>query len=106
LLPIPNTPTATWLPTADVQEYFSKAAGKSLKPLFDLYLTINKLEVQRKRPAPGDKYLIQLQKLIMPLPLDVTTDRGYQTIRVPVDRKRYPGGTLTVKPQTGTMPGI
>ena len=62
--------------TDDVEQYFSKAYGKSLKPLFDFYLrTTNKLEVSVKA-RPKDKYLISLQNIGTDLPIDITTDAG------------------------------
>jgi hypothetical protein len=62
--------------TDDVEQYFSKAYGKSLKPLFDFYLrTTNKLEVSVKA-RPRDKYLITLLNIGTELPVDVTTDTG------------------------------
>jgi aminopeptidase N len=83
--------------TADVQEYFSKAAGINLKPLFDLYIySVNKLEVHVTAKR-GDKYLIQLQNIDMLLPTDITIDGV--TKRYTLDKK---GITLTSK----TMPVI
>jgi aminopeptidase N len=68
--------------TDDVEQYFSKAYGQSLKPLFDLYLrTTNKLEVNVKA-RPNDKYLIKLQNININLPLDITTDAGIQHVVV------------------------
>jgi len=65
-----------------------------LKPLFDLYLrTINKLEIHIKQ-MPNNKYLIQLQNIGIPLPLDVTTDEG--TKRMTIDAK---GITVVSKTQ-------
>jgi aminopeptidase N len=62
--------------TDDVEQYFSKAYGKSLKPLFDFYLrTTNKLEVSVKA-RPRDKYVITLLNIGTDLPVDVTTDTG------------------------------
>lgn len=69
--------------TDDVEQYFSKAYGRSLKPLFDLYLrTTNKLEVDVKERQPG-KYLIRLQNIDMELPIDITTDKGQQRMMIP-----------------------
>ncbi|TSD66639.1 M1 family metallopeptidase [Inquilinus sp. KBS0705] len=66
--------------TDDVEQYFSKAYGKSLKPLFDLYLrTTNKLDVNVHQTAP-DKYIVKLTNIDMPLPVDITTDAGTQRI--------------------------
>ena len=71
--------------TDEVEQFFSKASGRDLKPLFDLYLrTINKLEVHIKS-LPKDKYLIQLQNMGIPLPMEITTDSG--TKRIIVDTK-------------------
>jgi aminopeptidase N len=71
--------------TDDVEQFFSKESGKDLKPLFDLYLrTINKLDISIKAQR-GDKYLIQLQNIAIPLPIDITTDAG--TKRMMVDSK-------------------
>ncbi|MDB5288204.1 MAG: hypothetical protein JWR05_3153 [Mucilaginibacter sp.] len=69
--------------TDDVEQYFSKAYGHSLKPLFNFYLrTTNKLEVSVKQ-RPGDKYFIKLQNIDMDLPLDITTDEGVKRITIP-----------------------
>jgi len=71
--------------TDDVEQFFSKESGKDLKPLFDLYLrSVNKLEVHIKQ-QPRNKYLIQLDNISIPLPIDVTTDAG--TKRMIIDSK-------------------
>jgi aminopeptidase N len=68
--------------TDDVEQYFSKANGKSLKPLFDMYLrTTNKLEVSVKENR-NNRYLIKLQNITMDLPLEVTTDAGIKRMTV------------------------
>jgi aminopeptidase N len=62
--------------TADVEQYFSKVAGADLKPLFNLFLyTTNKLEIHVKQMT-GDRYVLQLTNIAMPLPVDVLTDTG------------------------------
>jgi len=71
--------------TDDVEHFFSKESGRDLKPVFDLYLrTINKLEVHVKQ-MPNNRYLVQLQNMSIPLPIDVTTDSG--TKRMTIDSK-------------------
>ena len=71
--------------TDDVEQFFSEESGKDLKPLFDLYLrSVNKLDISIKAQR-GDKYLIQLQNISIPLPVDITTDAG--TKRMMVDSK-------------------
>jgi hypothetical protein len=66
--------------------------------LFDMYLrTIDKLQIS-VIPARGDnKYLIKLDNISMPLPIDITTDAGTQ--RMVVDSK---GISITSK----TMPVV
>ena len=71
--------------TDDVEQFFSKEAGRDLKPLFDMYLrTINKLEIHVQQ-LPRDKYLLKLQNIDIPLPVDITTDSG--TKRMVIDSK-------------------
>ena len=68
--------------TDDVQQFFSKESGMDMKPLFDLYLrTTNKLQVHVKT-MNGDKYLISLANITMPLPMDVRTDAGIKRVLV------------------------
>ncbi|HZY38531.1 MAG TPA: M1 family metallopeptidase [Mucilaginibacter sp.] len=79
--------------TDDVEQFFSKEAGQDLKPLFNLYLyTVDKLDVYVKQ-LPGDEYLIQLQNMSIPLPLDISSDAG--TKRLVVNTKG-----ITVKSKT------
>jgi len=69
----------------DVEQFFSNESGRNLKPLFDLYLrTINKLEIHIKQ-MPNNRYLVQLQNMNIPLPMDITTDAG--TKRLTIDSK-------------------
>jgi len=82
--------------TEDVEQFFTKESGRDLKPLFNLYLrTTDKLEVHIKT-LPGNKYLVQLANINIPLPLDITTDAGAK--RVMVDNKgvRIDSKTLPV----------
>ena len=66
--------------TDDVEQFFSQNTGTDLKPLFNLYLrTTDKLEVHLKS-LPGNKYLVQLQNISIPLPLDIATDSGVKHI--------------------------
>lgn len=71
--------------TDDVEQFFTKESGRDLKPLFDLYLrTINKLEVHIQK-LPNNRYLVLLQNISIPLPVDITTDGGIK--RMMVDSK-------------------
>ncbi len=66
--------------TDDVEQFFTKESGRNLKPLFDLYLrTTAKLEIH-VQAKPGNKYLIQLTNIGIPLPMDVVTDSGIKHI--------------------------
>ena len=79
--------------TADVEKLFSGAYGKSLDPLFHLFLfTTNSLEVHVKKTNENE-YQVKLLNLDMTVPIDVQTDSGIQ--RIMTDKK----GT-TVKSKT------
>lgn len=71
--------------TDDVEKLFSTAYGKSLKPLFHLFLyTTDKLEIYVKQTGEND-YQVKLLNLNMSIPLDIKTDQGIK--RVMVDKK-------------------
>jgi aminopeptidase N len=68
--------------TDDVEKLFSSAYGKSLQPLFHLYLyTNNKIEILVEKTG-DDKYMIKLLNMDMALPLNIITDAGNQKIIV------------------------
>ena len=69
--------------TKDVEQLFSKAAGKDLKPFFDFYLrTTNKFEILVKQTAE-DKYKISLLNFTgMPLPVEITTHEGVKKLMI------------------------
>ncbi len=68
--------------TNDVEKLFSAAYGKSLSPMFDLFLrTTNKLEILAKQ-KDVNKYDIQLINLDMDLPIEITTSDGKQKILI------------------------
>ena len=78
--------------TADVEKLFSRAYGKSLDPLFHLFLyTTDMLEVSVKK-IKENEYQVKLLNLNMSIPIDVQTDLGIQ--RLMVDKK---GITITSK---------
>jgi aminopeptidase N len=78
--------------TADVEKLFSGAYGKSLNPLFHLFLyTTDKLEIHVKQTGET-RYLVKLQNLDGPWPLDIQTDEGIK--RMMFDKK---GITVTSK---------
>ncbi len=68
--------------TDDVEKLFSTAYGKSLKPLFQLYLyTIDKVEIHVKQ-TDAEKYLVKLVNIDMELPIDIITASGKQKLLV------------------------
>ena len=68
--------------TNDVEKLFSTAYGKSLKPVFDLYLrTTNKLEISL-RLTGDDTYRVQLLNLDYEIPIEVLTSTGKQKILI------------------------
>jgi hypothetical protein len=76
----PQYTYSNFITTDDVEQLFSKAAGKNLKPLFDFYLrTIKKLEITVLQTGYHE-YGIKATNLPMPLPIDVLTDAGIKQI--------------------------
>ena len=68
--------------TDDVEKLFSGDYGQSLKPVFDLFLrTTKKLEIDIKQ-TDTEKYIIRLTNAGMPLPLDISTDKGIERLIV------------------------
>jgi aminopeptidase N len=66
----------TLVTTDDVERLFSKESGKSLKPLFDLYLrTIQKVEVNVKQLS-DTTYQVRLNNLDGSWPFEVETPQG------------------------------
>jgi aminopeptidase N len=62
--------------TQALEDYFNKASGQNLDPLFHLYLyTTDLLEVEVKQKN-ATQYLIRLNNMPMTLPLDITTNNG------------------------------
>ncbi|MDW8331960.1 MAG: M1 family metallopeptidase [Cyclobacteriaceae bacterium] len=85
----PNTVT-----TDDVEQLFSSAYGRSLKPLFDLYLrTTQKLDIQLVQT--GDKqFRISLLNLDDEIPVDIVTSTGRQRMMVGKNPKQIISDTL------------
>ena len=78
--------------TTDVEKLFSGAFGKSLDPLFHLFLyTTDMIEVSVKK-AKENEYQVKLENLDMTIPIDIQTDTGIQ--RMMIDKK---GSVVTSK---------
>ncbi len=76
----PQYTYSNFVTTDDVEQLFSKAIGKDLKPLFDFYLrTTKKLEITIKQSGYNE-YSIRSINLPMPLSIDVLTDTGTRQI--------------------------
>jgi len=76
----PQYTYSNFVTTDDVEQLFSKASGKNLKPLFDFYLrTTKKLDITI-RQIGYHEYAIQSANLPMPLAIDVVTDTGTKRI--------------------------
>lgn len=68
--------------TDDVEKYFSKASGKDLKPLFDLFLrTTDKLTVSVKQTGEN-KYSIKILNPGIYIPIDIQTDKGIERMNL------------------------
>ncbi len=62
--------------TKDMEEYFSAAAGKNLKALFDFYLrTTNTMDFELKQTRP-DTWMFNIKNSPMDLPVDIQTSNG------------------------------
>jgi aminopeptidase N len=87
--------------TADIEQLFSSAYGKSLQPLFHLFLyTTDKLEIQVKQ-TEENKYVVKLLNVDMPLPINILTDAGIQ--HLVIDKK---GITVTSKTPLQVDPDV
>jgi len=86
--------------TDDVEQLFSKAAGKELKPLFDFYLrTTNKLKIEIRQTG-YEEYEIRSTNLPIPLQVDVSTDSGNKQITLTEKWSRIKSSTpLLVDPK-------
>lgn len=71
--------------TDDVENLFSTASGKKLKPFFDFYLrTTNVLDVNVKEIG-FQKYQIKLTNFFMPLPFDIISNDKMNKIIIPAE---------------------
>ena len=66
--------------TDDVEQLFSKASGKELKPLFDFYLRTTKLLEITIKQSGFNEYAISSKNVPMSLPIDILTDNGTEQI--------------------------
>ena len=66
--------------TDDVEQLFSKASGKALKPLFDFYLRTTKLLEITVKQTGFNEYAIRSENLPMALPVDILTGSGTEQI--------------------------
>lgn len=83
--------------TTDVEQLFSKASGKNLKPFFDFYLrTTDVLDINVKETG-YHKYEVKLDNYFMDLPVEVRT--GNKTEKIMMTKE---GITLN----SNTPPGV
>lgn len=76
---------SNFVTTGDVEQLFSKAAGKDLKPLFDFYLrTTKKLEINVKQTGYNE-YLIKPVNLPMPMPITILAETGSKQYTLTAD---------------------
>jgi hypothetical protein len=82
--------------TDDVEKLFTTAYGKSLKPLFNLYLySTNKLEISLKQ-TDTNKYKIELLNLDMEIPVEVVTETGVQKVTLSKNPITIESGKLPI----------
>lgn len=83
--------------TSDVEQLFNQASGRNLHSFFNFYLrTTNRFEV-RVRQIGDDRYRISMLNFEMPLPMEITTEKGIK--RMMVEKKEF-------EVQSGTLPRI
>jgi aminopeptidase N len=71
--------------TDDVENLFSTASGKNLKPFFDFYLrTTDVIDVNVKEIG-FQKYQIKLNNFFMPLPFDIISNDKMNKIIIPAE---------------------
>ncbi len=71
--------------TKDVENLFSKASGKDLKPFFDFYLrTTDVLDVNVKQVG-FQKYQLRINNFFMPLPFDITANDQTSKLVIPAE---------------------
>ncbi|MEO7264957.1 MAG: M1 family metallopeptidase [Ferruginibacter sp.] len=69
--------------TTDVEQLFSKASGKNLKPFFDFYLrTTDVLDITIKETA-YQKYEVKINNYFMDLPVEITFDNKTEKMILP-----------------------
>jgi aminopeptidase N len=82
--------------TDDVQQVFTEAYGKSLQPLFDLFVySTNKLEISLKK-INATTWQAHLINLDMEIPVEVTTDTGLKKIALSKTPVKFESTTLPV----------
>ncbi len=87
--------------TDDVEKYFSHAAGRDLKPLFDFYLrTTQKLAVVVHR-LRDTVYKISIENFTGALPLDIQTDKGKSRLLINKEGTTINSTTMPLVDQDG-----
>ena len=69
-----------FITTTDVEQLFSKASGKNLKPFFDFYLRTTDLLDFKVTETGYHKYDVKIDNYFMDLPVEVTTDNKTEKI--------------------------
>lgn len=71
--------------STDVEQLFTNASGKNLKPFFDFYLrTTEVLDITVKETA-YHKYQIKINNYFMDLPIEITTDKKTEKMNITKD---------------------
>ena len=71
--------------TSDVEELFSRASGKNLKPFFDFFLrTTSSIEINVKEVG-YQKYQIKVNNYFMTLPYEITLNGKVNRLEIPAE---------------------
>jgi aminopeptidase N len=66
--------------TNDVEQLFSKAAGKDLKPFFDFCLRTTKVMEFQVKEIGYHKFRVTMNNFFMPLPIDLLSSKGTERV--------------------------
>lgn len=71
--------------TTDVEQLFSTASGKQLKPFFDFYLRTTQVLDITVKEIGFQKYQVKINNFFMPLPLEIQSNGVTDRIEVPAE---------------------
>jgi aminopeptidase N len=71
--------------TTDVEQLFSTASGKQLKPFFDFYLRTTQVLDITVKEIGFQKYQVKINNFFMPLPLEIQSNGVTDRVEIPAE---------------------